>query len=113
MKETVGRAGQPLPADCTVTCSLEVLMDLASGRVKPASAFIKGLVRVSGERHLFVLLRGPVRDAVEAFKAAAAARTSTTAPVVRASIVDVSVSAPAGEEPFALYTLRVSEDGGG
>ena len=42
------RATEPGAADCTVACELPILLDLFNGRRKPAAAFMRGLVRISG-----------------------------------------------------------------
>ena len=35
---------------CTLSCSLTVLLDLAGGRIKPAAAYLRGLISVAGDR---------------------------------------------------------------
>ena len=39
--------------DCTISCTLAVLLDIASGRKRPMSALVRGQIRVSGDRSVF------------------------------------------------------------
>ena len=42
------------PVDCSVSCELSTLLDLARGRVKPLAALMRGLLTIRGDRGAFM-----------------------------------------------------------
>ena len=53
---------------CTLSCSLKVLLDLAGGRIKPAAAYLRGLISVGGDRAVFMQLRSVLQAAAMELK---------------------------------------------
>ena len=103
--EEVG-APSAAEATCTVRCSLQVLLDLADGRLKPAAAFLKGLVSVTGERAVFMQLRGAIQSAGLELRQELVARRPTGS--VSVAVVGASVHAGAHDR-YAVYQLQVGE----
>ena len=99
---------RPEPTDCTLTCALDVLLDLANGRRKPAVAFMKGLISVKGDKSVFVALQPIIRRAARDFKAQREARNTTPSGTMRVVVHGASVVADS-RESFAVYLLEIFE----
>lgn len=103
-------------ADCTVCCSLVDFLGLATGRIKPASALLRGLVRIRGDRSVFLALRAPMAAAAREYKAAAAAAAAAAAGAAEAmrpsafmSVRVVGVSTVVADgQAYATYTVRLA-----
>ena len=92
---------------CTLSCTLQVLLDLAGGQLKPATAFIRGLIKISGERAVFMQLRSVIQAAALELKQEAGARQSGG---VSVAVLGASVHAGA-DDRYAVYQLQVTEHG--
>jgi len=102
----------PAPADCTVSCTLVHFLDLATGRLKPASALLRGLVKIRGDRSVFLLLRVPMAAAGAAYKAAAAA-VAAQSPASGVAVEVVAVgTVTSGGQTYATYTVSAELCGG-
>ena len=64
LEHEAGPAEARESADCTLSCALPVLLDIANGRKKPAIAYMKGLITVKGDRSVFQPLTGVLRARV-------------------------------------------------
>ena len=95
-------------ADCTITSELGALLDVASGRVKPAAALLKGLISVRGEKAVFMQLRGAIQQAALEFKAESVAMRPASS--VSVAVIGASVGADASSR-FGVYHLQVGERG--
>jgi hypothetical protein len=89
-------------ADCTVGCTLVDFLKLATGRTKPASALLRGLIQIRGDRSVFVALRAPMAAAAREYKAAAAAKAATAAAAAAGA-----AGARAGDPPSGSLAMRV------
>jgi len=100
-----GAAPQQVDAACTVSCSQQTLLDLAGGRLKPAAAYLKGQIRVAGDRAVFMQLRSAIQAAGLELKHEVGARPSSAASV---AVLGATVRAGANDR-YAVYQLQVSE----
>ena len=92
------------PVACTLRCSLTVLLDLAGGRIKPAAAYLRGLISVGGDRAVFMQLRGVLQAAVMEFKQEGMGEAGA----VSVAVLGATVHAGPNER-YAVYQLEVSE----
>ena len=92
------------PVTCTLRCSLTVLLDLAGGRIKPAAAYLRGLISVGGDRAVFMQLRGVLQAAVMEFKQEGMGEPGA----VSVAVLGATVHAGPNER-YAVYQLEVSE----
>jgi aarF domain-containing kinase len=112
LEHEAGPAEARESADCTLSCALPVLLDIANGRKKPAIAYMKGLITVKGDRSVFQPLTGVLRAAALDFKAqrearaAEAERRGNTG--LRVAVHSPTLVADAREK-YAVYVLDVSE----
>ena len=95
-------------ADVTISCTLQHFLEIASGRLKPAAAMLRGLIRVRGDRGLFVALRAPLAQAAKEHRAATEAARPAAA--VRVEVLSVSTVSYSGQL-YACYLLQVAEGG--
>jgi aarF domain-containing kinase len=54
--------------DCTVSAHVETLLQIAHGRMKPAMAFLRNKIRLSGNKAVFGCLKVPLQRAGERFR---------------------------------------------
>jgi hypothetical protein len=54
-------------ADCRVACSLETLIALVTGALKPLTAVLSGAITVTGDRKAFVTIGPALRRAAKSF----------------------------------------------
>lgn len=89
---------------CTLSCSLKVLLDLAGGRIKPAAAYLRGLIKISGDRAVFMQLRSVLQAAVMELKQEGIGKPGAV------SIAVLGATVHAGpDDRYAVYQLEVSE----
>ena len=112
LEHEAGPAEARESADCTLSCALPVLLDIANGRKKPAIAYMKGLITVKGDRSVFQPLTGVLRAAALDFKAQREARAAEAERRGDAGL-RVAVHSPTlvadAREKYAVYQLDVSE----
>jgi hypothetical protein len=101
-------------ADCMVGCTLVDFLGLATGRIKPAVAMLRGKIRIRGDRSVFLGLRAPMAAAAKEYKAAAEAAAAAAAAAAGADrpsaslavrVVGVSTVVADGQA-YATYTVR-------
>jgi putative sterol carrier protein len=54
--------------DCTISAHVETLLQIAYGRLKPAMAFLRKQIRLSGNKNVFGCLKVPLQRAGERFR---------------------------------------------
>ena len=89
---------------CTLSCSLTVLLDLAGGRIKPAAAYLRGLISVAGDRAVFMQLRSVLQAAVMELKQEAIGQPGAVSVAVLGATVHAGP-----DDRYAVYQLEVSE----
>ena len=89
---------------CTLSCSLTVLLDLAGGRIKPAAAYLRGLISVGGDRAVFMQLRSVLQAAVVELKQEGIGNPGAVSVAVLGATVHAGP-----DDRYAVYQLEVSE----
>ena len=89
---------------CTLSCSLTVLLDLAGGRIKPAAAYLRGLISVGGDRAVFMQLRSVLQAAVMELKQEGIGNPGAVSVAVLGATVHAGP-----DDRYAVYQLEVSE----
>ena len=104
-------ASSPAEADCTLSVSEAVLLDLANGRRKFAVAMMKGLISLRGDKSVFATELQPLfRAALTDFKAVREARRSAAQPTGALRVVVHGASVVADSlESYAVYLLEIFE----
>lgn len=102
--------GDDTSVDCTLSCALNILLDMANGRRKPAVAFLRGQIGVRGDRSLLPLLQPLIKAAGDDFKTLRAARRQTvgTSSSLAVTVHGASIVADK-RESYAVYLLEVFE----
>ncbi|KAL1511260.1 hypothetical protein AB1Y20_006069 [Prymnesium parvum] len=115
--------GEAAGVDCTISCSVAVLLDLATGRKRPMAALVRGQIRVSGDRSVLAkgwALIAVMRDVAASFRPPREAEAAAEAEeggeaggggaggALRLEVHGASVHADGGFR-FAVYHIEVIE----